>query len=93
MTAPCKYCGTNGAHYCPSMLCGPDNDDLDLTDAECPECANDVHNEHLGTLGYRDYFRCRDCGWDWSTLNKARREAVYEDSCDQKRKYRTEEGF
>lgn len=37
-------------------------DDLDLDDdpIQCPAC--DGHGEPLGTLGIKEYYRCRDCG-------------------------------
>ncbi len=89
MSGPCIKCGTNGDHYCPADLCRPDEDDL-APGAYCPECNSE--GRHLGALGYRDYFRCIACGWDWSVLNRGRAQADYEDACNQQRKARLEEG-
>lgn len=27
LNPPCRACGTNGRHYCPADICGPDEDD------------------------------------------------------------------
>jgi tRNA(Ile2) C34 agmatinyltransferase TiaS len=60
-------------------------------DHECPECYNCDGNTHIGTLGFTEHYRCRDCGWDWHERNLGAVQAAYEDACDSKRKERTEE--
>jgi hypothetical protein len=32
----------------------------------CPACGNEDDNVHLGDLGGRHHFRCRDCGTEFS---------------------------
>jgi hypothetical protein len=48
----------------------------------CPCCKSAPLATHIGTLGYREHFQCRDCGYEWSWLNRAKAQASYEDACD-----------
>ena len=31
---------------------------------DCPACRGDSYL--IGTLGTRDWYRCRGCGWEWT---------------------------
>lgn len=32
----------------------------------CSQCGDSTDVTYMGTLGSLLWFRCRDCGWEWS---------------------------
>ena len=38
--------------------------DEDTNIPECPACGGE--GSPMGALGYREYLRCRQCGWEFS---------------------------
>jgi transposase-like protein len=40
-----------------------------MNDEKCPQCGSGTHFL-LGHLGDVDWFRCRQCGWQWTVPNE-----------------------
>lgn len=78
--ARCPKCGTNGAHYCPADLCGPDEEEP----ATCEYCDKPVDED-----GPR---LCEPCADDLErAAAREKREADFEDACDRRRQQMKEE--
>ena len=50
---------------------------LDPAAGACPACGGE--GNYLGRLGARDWYRCRSCGADFSTIDGEHAEAVVPD--------------
>ena len=61
-----------GSWECPACRCAWDTAEQagaccnDLDPPDCPACGAESAGSVLGTLGRLDWFRCRDCGIDFS---------------------------
>ena len=71
---PCSACGTNGAHYCPADLCGPDCEECGREGAHADDCSlnPDRECEYCGRPEADEGLRlCEQCRDDIAT-SKAR---------------------
>lgn len=64
---PCVYCGFVGSRQsdedCPDNPANSSEEQV-----ACPVCGGP--GVELGTLGTREYFRCRNCGMDFSMVKE-----------------------